>query len=253
MTNNVEKGHSILEFKNIYLHSYLGETLLQGICLKIAPQDRVGIIGASGAGKSTLLKLCNYLYRPDQGEIIFQQQSITKINPLALRQQIVLVNQEPKLLGMTVQSALVYPLKLQKLPSREIQNRLSWCLEQLSIPQSWLSRSENELSLGQRQIISIARGLIMYPKVLLLDEPTSSLDSGKSQWLKDVLIDLSVKKIITILVVSHDFEWLKNFAQRIIYLNQGLVQEDLTIDQVDWNIIKDDLLSKNVDQDFDDF
>ena len=253
MTKNAEKVNSVLELKNIYLNSNLGETLLHNISLKIGHQDRIGIVGASGAGKSTLLKLCNYLHHPDQGDIFFQQQAITNINPLKLRQQVVLVTQEPKLLGMNVQSALVYPLQLQQLSPKEIQNRLSWCLERLSIPQSWLSRKEHELSLGQRQLISIARGIIMHPQVLLLDEPTSSLDSGKSQWLKDILVNLSVNQIMTMIVVNHDLEWLKQFAQRIVYLDQGKIQQNLTIDQIDWKIIDNDLYKHNFDRDFDKF
>lgn len=253
MITTDQKDDTVLQLNNIYLRSNLGETILNNISLKIAHQDRIGLVGASGAGKSTLLKLFNYLHRPDQGDILFQDTSVNNINPLELRKQIVLVPQESKLLGMTVESALIYPLQLQKLSEREIKHRLSWCLEQCSIPQSWLSRNENELSLGQRQMVAIARALIMYPKVLLLDEPTSSLDAGKSQWLKDKLIELSINQIMTIIVVTHDLEWLKNFAQRIVYLNQGKIQEDLTIDEFNWKIIEDDLRINNIDQDFDNF
>ncbi len=254
MNANDEKDTIILELKNINLMTNFGTTqLLNNISLQINHQERIGIVGASGAGKSTLLKLFNYLHSPNQGEFFFRQKLINNVNPLQLRQEVVLVLQEPKLLSMTVRSSLVYPLELQMLSEPEIKERLSWCLDILSIPQAWLSRQENELSVGQRQLVSIARGLIMRPKVLLLDEPTSALDSGKSHWLRETLINVSVHESMTMVIVNHDLEWIKNFADRIIYLNQGKIQQDLTIDKINWKIIEDNLLANNTYHDFDDF
>ena len=254
MTTNYEQASTVLELKNISLSPNFADTLLlDNISLKIGIHEKIGIIGANGAGKSTLLKLLNYLHTPTQGQFLFQEKSIANINPLQLRQKVVLVPQEPKLLGMTVQSALIYPLQLQKLSNQEIKQRLLWCLETLSIPESWLSRPEGELSLGQKQLVSIARGIIMNPQVLLLDEPTSALDVGKSDLLREKLIELSTNNIMTIVVVNHDLKWIKSFCDRLVWLEQGRIKQDWTRDQVNWQIVEENLSKRNLDQDFDNF
>ena len=243
--------YPLLELKNISLTTNLGETsLLDNICLKIIAQEKIGIVGASGAGKSTLLKLLNHLYSPTEGEFLYQSRSISTLEPIKLRNEIVLVPQEPKLLGMSVQKALTYPLELQKLSPSQIKHKLYQCLELFSLPESWLSRYEQELSLGQRQLISIARGVIMSPKILLLDEPTSALDSGKAQWLLDILINLKM----TIVVVNHNLKWIKDFANRIVWLDKGVICQDLTTPQIDWKMIEQNLiLDSDINQDFDNF
>ncbi len=222
--------------------------------MKIATQELIGIIGASGAGKSSLLRLLNYLHSHDQGEFLWENKSIEQTPPRQLRQKVVLVPQESKLLGMDIQSALVYPLQLQNLSKTEIQQRLSWCLDIFAIPQSWLSRHESEFSVGQRQLIAIARGAIMQPKILLLDEPTSALDFQKASWLRKTLINLSINQKISIVVVNHDLKWISKFAQRVILLSQGKVTEDLTTSQINWQTIEATFAENHdLDHDFDDF
>ena len=136
------------------------EKILENISFAINQGDRVGIMGPSGAGKTSLLRLLNRLAEPSQGEIFFEGQAFSKIPVLSLRRQIVLVPQEPKLLGMTVQNALAYPLELQQLKNNEIQSRIDQYCQKLGIPNEWLERNELQLSVGQRQLVTIARGLI---------------------------------------------------------------------------------------------
>ncbi len=229
-------------------------TLLNNICLKISCGETIGIIGNSGAGKSTLLKLLNHLYSADQGEYLLQGQKIEQINPSEIRRRISLVPQEPNLLGMDVKSTLIYPLYLRNFAKREINHRLQTVIEQFYIPQSWLNKREFELSLGQRQLVTIARGMIVHPMVLLLDEPTSALDMGKSNWLIETLQNLCQEQKMSIVVVNHNLEWIKKFAQRLIWLDKSQIREDLTISEVNWTIIENNfLMSNNNQDDFDDF
>ena len=141
-----------------------------------------------------------------------------------MRQQIVLVPQEPKLLGMSVNEALSYALKLQNISKAEINQRLQKWKSRLSIPNQWLERYESELSLGQRQIIGITRGLIIEPKILLLDEPTSSLDSLKANQIIKLLTNITQYTQTAIVIVSHDLEVVKSFSKYILKLEQGKIK-----------------------------
>ena len=193
------QSDSILYLEQVSLAASIGSAfLLRNISFEVNRGEKVVIIGASGAGKTSLLRLLNRLSSPTQGKIYLETISLTQLPVIQLRQQVMLVPQEPKLLGMTVKEALVYPLKLQALPTAEIARRLDTWLDRLRIPQEWLERSELQLSLGQRQLIAIARALIMQPKILLLDEPTSALDLGTAERLFAVLDRLVKEYNLTI-------------------------------------------------------
>lgn len=208
--------------------------LLQTISFEVFPGDRIGIVGASGAGKTTLLRLLNRLSEPTSGTLYLASQPYTQIPPVQLRQQIALVLQESKLLGMTVQEALEYPLQLRGIPKQEMQHRLGEWLERLQIPLEWLSRTEQQLSVGQRQLVAIARALVTQPKVLLLDEPTSALDSGRIQLLFKELTDLSERQQTTILMVNHQLDLVQKLATRVFHLHQGQLIQDEATHQLDW-------------------
>lgn len=200
-------------------------------------------MGASGAGKTSLLRLLNRLNEVSQGNIFFEGQEIRQIPVLSLRQQITLVLQESKLLGMTVREALSYPLVLRGLPQSTIQQRLLTYTEQLHIPEDWLGRNELQLSVGQRQWVSIARALMLQPKVLLLDEPTSALDAGRGSYLMDILKDLAVNQQITVLMVNHQLELAQQFCDRVLVLQQGQLVADQPADQMDWQTLKQNLIN----------
>ena len=235
----------IMQLKNISLTASVGSALLlQDITFSVECGEKLVIIGATGSGKTTLLRLLNHLNTPTNGKIYLEEKPFEQIPVIQLRQQVVLVPQEPKLLGMTVSETLAYPLTLQKLSPKEIRQRVETWTNLLQIPQQWLERNELQLSLGQRQLISIARGLIMQPKVILLDEPTSALDIGIAHNLLTVLDRVSKNERITIIMVNHQLELVRNFAQRIIYLETGKIQEDVMVNRENWQMIQTKLLQK---------
>jgi D-methionine transport system ATP-binding protein len=216
--------------------------LLQEISFEGMGGDRVAIVGASGAGKTSLLRLLNRLSEASQGKIFLEEQDIRQIPAVKLRQQIVLVSQESKLLGMTVQAALTYPLTLRNLPQSTIQERLKFWMERLHLPQEWLNRTEVQLSVGQRQWVAIARALVTQPKVLLMDEPTSALDAGRTHHLVNVLTELADSQQILIVMVNHQLEIAQQFCTRMIQLDQGRLIQDVVGDRVDWAGLKQRLI-----------
>ncbi|MDJ0658810.1 MAG: ATP-binding cassette domain-containing protein [Crocosphaera sp.] len=216
----------LLQLSDVGLSDPFGRhQLLENISFTVNRGDRYCIVGPSGSGKTTLLRLINRLQDPHTGSIVFQSQPLTQFQAIDLRQQIVLVPQEPKLLGMRVEDTLVYPLKLQKLSSTVINQRLDYWRSQLSMPDHWLERNELQLSLGQRQLISIVRGLMMEPTLLLLDEPTSALDRQKALQLIEVLKTITIDAKTTVLMVNHQLELVEQFTTQVLKLNQGKLQQ----------------------------
>jgi len=236
MTQNSE---IILEADRATLQDNLGVSeILKDISFQIKQRDRAMILGISGSGKTSLLRLLNRLSEPTTGTLFFAGTPYSKIPVISLRQQIVLVPQEPKLLGMTVQEALAYPLKLQQLSRQEINTRLTTYCEQLHIPESWYDKNELELSVGQRQLVTIARGLMMQPKILLLDEPTSALDINTTS----NLIQCLNSQDMTILMVNHQLDIAEMFSDRVLYLQEGQLTKDIPNGHLNWEKLKQEMM-----------
>lgn len=227
-----------------------GYTILQDISFEVIEGQRIGIVGATGAGKTFLLRLLNRLSEPTSGKIYFENRDYTQIPVLKLRQQIVLVPQESKLLGMTVLDALSYPLVLRGLPKQEIQQRVNLWVEQFQIPDDWLLRSELQLSAGQKQMVALVRALLTQPKILLLDEPTSALDIGTAQRLLQILFQLSETQNTTVIMVNHQLDLVKDFANRVLHLSQGGLVGNSAIAQTDWTTLKNNITLAEAKDDF---
>lgn len=233
-----------LRLEQVSLSAAVGsQYLLKDISFDAFQGDRLALVGPSGAGKTSLLRLLNRLSEPTAGSIYLENQDYRQIPVIQLRQQVTLVLQESKLLGMTVQEALKYPLALRGLPRSQIQQRLAYWIEQLHIPVEWLEKTELQLSVGQRQLVAIARALAIQPKILLLDEPTSALDAGRASHLLEVLIRLANNSQTTIFMVNHQLELAQQFCTRVLYLREGqLIQDAPNSSQMDWSKLRETLL-----------
>ncbi len=218
--------------------------LLQDISFELFESDCLGIVGAAGAGKTSLLRLLNRLSQPSSGQIFYQNRPVEQLPVIQLRRQIMLVPQESRLLGMTVRQALAYPLLLRGLNQAVIQQRMQQGLEQLQIPADWLERSEIQLSVGQRQLVAIARAVMAQPKVLLLDEPTSALDAGRTALLLRLLKTLAAGSV-AVVMVNHQLEVLQQFCDRLLLLQQGRLIQDLSAHQIDWSEIRQGLVARD--------
>ena len=223
-------------------------TLLTDISVEILHGSKTALIGATGSGKTTFLRLLNRLIDPSAGTISLHGKNIQKIPIQTLRRCVVLVPQEPSLLGMRVADAIAYPLKLQNFGQDEINARSQKWFDKLQIDRKLLNRSELELSLGQRQWIAIARALVMEPEILLLDEPTSALDRGLSHLLLDTLTGLvQLPKPITVVMINHQLDLVKTWCDRLICLHKGQLVQDAEANLVNWQDI-DDLLRRNTSE-----
>ncbi|MEM9539336.1 MAG: ATP-binding cassette domain-containing protein [Cyanobacteria bacterium P01_E01_bin.42] len=241
-----DRATPLLRLKQVSFTSSLGsEYLLKDISFNIDRGDRVALIGASGSGKTTLLKLLNRLEDPTSGQIFWQDSPFPDLPVLQLRRDIALVLQEPKLLGMRVKDALAYPLQLQRISQKESQERVEkWC-KKMRIPEEWRDRNELQLSLGQRQLVTIARALILQPKILLLDEPTSALDVGIAAHLLEVLTEIARDEKVTIIMVNHQLEFVREFCDRVLYLQQGCLICDTSAKDLDWDKLQAELRDRN--------
>lgn len=226
-----------LHLDRVSVVSSLGNaTLIDEISFTIdQPGIKIGIVGASGAGKTTLLRLFNRLIAPERGQILWRGKFLADYPAPLLRQQIQMVSQEPRLLGMNVEQALAYPLQLQKLPSAQIQQRVQdWC-QRAGVPEDWRSRQELELSVGQRQWVSLVRGLVAQPQILLLDEPISALDTGRIDQFMTLLKTVQC----TVLMVSHQLSVVEQLCDRILWIDRGSLRLDSPTETVNWSDIRE--------------
>ncbi len=212
--------------------------LLTDISFHLAAGESITLTGITGAGKSTLLRLLNRLCEPTTGQILLNGENYQTIDPIALRRRVMLVSQEPKLLGMKVREALAYPLQLQSLDPAEIKQRILTTTEQFQIPTDWFDRTETQLSAGQKQLISIARGIITQPQVLLLDEPIANLDFNTAERVLNILLNLTKTQELGIIIVNHQLELAARFSDRLLYLKDGKLSMNLVNELVDWQEIQ---------------
>lgn len=217
--------------------------ILKGISFTLEVGDFVALVGPSGAGKTSLLRLMNRLSEPSGGTIRFAEKDIRQVPVVSLRQQVALVNQESRLLGMSVKETLGYPLRLQGRREQEITGAIAHWSEQLKIPTDWMTRTAVNLSLGQRQRVALARTLLSEPKVLLLDEPTSSQDLGYSEFLLSYLAGLTAQRQLTIVMANHQIDLAARYVSRLWYLENGRLIRDKPASETDWPNLRQTLLA----------
>lgn len=217
------------------LHKSFGQhEVLKGIDLTINQGEVVVIIGPSGSGKSTLLRTMNLLEVPTKGHISFEGVDITdKANDIfKMREKMGMVFQQFNLFpNMTVlENITLSPIKTKGMSRAGAEQRAYELLERVGLRDKAAAYPAS-LSGGQQQRIAIARGLAMDPDVLLFDEPTSALDPEMVGEVLDVMQDLA-KSGMTMVIVTHEMGFAKEVADRVIFMDGGLVIEEGSPDQV---------------------
>ena len=235
---------AVLTFGQVTMCARAGVVeILKDLSFAVEPGDFIALVGPSGAGKTSLLRLMNRLAEASSGTIRFEGEDIKQIPSVSLRRQIALVNQESRLLGMSVEAALGYPLRLQGRPPAEITAAVAHWTAQMNIPSDWLSRTAVNLSLGQRQRVAITRSLINNPKILLLDEPTSSQDVGYSEFLLGRLAEWTSQGKLTVIMANHQVDLAARYVNRLWHLENGKLIADSPATAVDWPKIHQSLIA----------
>lgn len=213
----------------IGLRKSFGNTeVLKGVNLHVDTGELVCVIGPSGSGKSTVLRCCNLLEEPTGGRIVANGQDILApgVDVNRLRQEV----------GMVFQQFNLYPhlnalnnvaLALRKVQSRskaEAESLAHAALEQVGLGQK-AKAFPSELSGGQQQRVGIARAVALQPRVILFDEPTSSLDPELVEDVLNVMRDLRLSGM-TMLVVTHEMAFAHAAADRVVFMDEGVVVEE---------------------------
>lgn|SRR5579875_3035563 len=162
------------------------------------------IVGPSGAGKTTLFKLCNGLISPDSGDIFLNGKRIDTYEPTELRRNVGIALQSATMISGSVWENLSLPLTLQGKQLQE--KKAKELLKLVGLEEKFLNQNVKDLSGGQRQKVSIARTLVNQPKVLLLDEITSSLDRVSQQEIEALIVRINKESFTTIIWITHNLE-----------------------------------------------
>nr|WP_245402800.1 amino acid ABC transporter ATP-binding protein [Peribacillus muralis] len=201
---------------------------MKGISTEIAQGEVLAIIGPSGSGKSTFLRCINMLETPTDGQIWFKDQLITekKTNIMKVRENVGMVFQHFHLFPhKTVLENLTYaPMKVKKLSKAEAVRQARELLTKVGLSDKE-SSYPNRLSGGQKQRVAIARALAMNPEVMLFDEPTSALDPEMVKEVLEVMKSLAHTGM-TMLIVTHEMGFAKEVADRVLFLDEGLLVEE---------------------------
>lgn len=192
--------------------------------LTIMRGEAVALTGPNGSGKTTMLKLLNGLLGPYEGSIAFMGRSILK-NPL-LRARSVYVHQHPVMFAGTVRRNMEYALRLKRVPKPEAARRIDEAAARFGI-ETLLDREAGRLSGGETQRAAVARAVAAGADVLLLDEPTSSMDSGSETAMREVLAELK-RGGSTLLFSAHDGGLVRDIADRVVRFESGRVLIDTT-------------------------
>jgi tungstate transport system ATP-binding protein len=181
-----------------------------------------GIFGPNGSGKSTLMRMLAFLESPKSGTILFNGKKAT-IADTALRREVTLLTQQPYLLKRTVQENIEYGLRVRGRTT--ISGIAASALEEVGLsPQTFLSRNWFELSGGEAQRVSLAARLAVKPRVLLMDEPTSSLDEESTERIRNAALRTKTEHNTSLIIVSHDREWLNSISDHTVLIRNGKIE-----------------------------
>ncbi|AIS60646.1 amino acid ABC transporter ATP-binding protein [Listeria ivanovii] len=223
----------MINIKN--LHKHFGKLeVLKGIDLEIAAGEVVVVIGPSGSGKSTFLRCLNLLEQPTAGHILFEDKDLLakQTNVNALRQKMGMVFQNFNLFPHknVLENLMLAPMKVKNEANSTAKKHALALLDKVGLADKATSYP-SQLSGGQQQRVAIARALAMNPDVMLFDEPTSALDPEMVGEVLSVMKALA-KEGMTMVVVTHEMGFAREVADRVVFMDAGVIQEQGTPEEI---------------------
>ena len=224
----------IVEIDNTF-KSYGNAIAVNGVSLNIEKGERVVILGPSGCGKTTILRMLAGFIHPDKGRIAIDGFAVANNGKC-------LVEPENRQVGMVFQDLALWPhmnvyenlafgLKAKKVSKKERRERIDEILEKVQMT-PFKNAYPGDLSGGQQQRIALARALVMQPKILLMDEPLSSLDIDLNLLLRREIVRLQEEFGITMLYVTHDRDEAFSLATRIVVMGRGRIKKTGTVNEI---------------------
>ena len=211
------------------LEKNFGKTkVLKNINLEINEKERVVIIGPSGCGKSTLLRCINQIEKPTKGKVLFKgiplDDKKTDINKIRIKMGMVFqqFNLFPHL--KVIDNIILAPVKLKLMSKEDAIKKGKMLLDKIGLAEK-INNYPKELSGGQQQRVAIIRALMLDPDLLLFDEPTSALDPEMKQEVLELMKNLGASGL-TMIVVTHEMQFVKEFATRVIFIDEGKIVEE---------------------------
>jgi tungstate transport system ATP-binding protein len=188
----------------------------------------IGLLGPNGAGKTTLLEILAFLLPPTSGEILYQSEKVqhNKSNILNLRQKVVLVQQKPILFSTTVSRNIEFPLKIRKRPTIERKKTINELLHLVGM-EAFQGARAHHLSGGETQRVAIAQALACSPDVILMDEPTASVDVENQIIVERIIRDINKQKGISVIFTTHDMIQARRIADETVFLFEGRIAESI--------------------------
>ena len=226
-------SENILEIRHLG-KSFGTHEVLRDIDFTVKKGDVISIIGASGSGKSTLLRCVNLLETPSSGQILYHGTDVAGrgVNAPEYRSHVGMVFQSFNLFNnmSVLKNCMVGQMKVLKRSKEEARQQAMKYLEKVGMA-PYINAKPRQISGGQKQRVAIARALAMEPEVLLFDEPTSALDPEMVGEVLSVMQDLA-QEGMTMLVVTHEMAFARDVSSHVVYMNQGVICEEGTPEQV---------------------
>ncbi len=220
----VQKGS--IEFRNVSFAYNPGEPVLHDICFKVEPGQKIAVVGATGAGKSTIISLLSRFYDVEQGEILIDGQNIKSFNLQALRSSVGIVLQDVFLFSGSIgENIRMGNNGISDDDVRQAAETVHASGFISELPNQFASKVGERgasLSVGQKQLLAFARALAYNPKILILDEATSSIDTETEILIRDAIEKLMADR--TSIIIAHRLSTVQN-ADRIIVLHHGRIRE----------------------------
>jgi lipoprotein-releasing system ATP-binding protein len=224
---------AVLECRNIARRFSEGGSVLEvlsGVNLRIAPGERVAIIGASGSGKTTLLQILGGLDDPDDGEVYVGGEAMHGGNETSrgkLRNRYIgFVYQFHHLLPeFTAEENVAMPLLIRRMPKADALNQARDLLARVGLDER-LTHKPGQLSGGERQRAAVARALVTKPKLVLADEPTGNLDAGNGEHVLKLMLELNRERNTSLVIVTHDNSIAERMDRTVVLENKSLRASD---------------------------